>query len=302
MFRVTCQDRADFDIGNAVLVNQYIGVLILQQGVLADDDLACVGVHEILNQVTADKPFGERLNHFLAVADIGNFYSLAGAAVIKPDDYVLRYVNQPAGKVPGVGGTQRGVGKALARAAGGEEVFQHVQALAVVGADWHLDGAPGGIGNQPAHAGELADLRNRAARARIRHHEKRIVWVKGLVQSVGYLVGGFVPRLDDHAVTFLVADKPAFEQLVDGVYPLFRLLNILLLFRGDCGVGNRHGQGGAGGIVIAQILNRVQNLCGFGGAVDFNTFFDNQRKLFFADLEINLILEQIVRRLALRKV
>src|SRR5204863_7579594 len=43
-----------------------------------------------------------------------------GTAVLLADDHVLRHVHQTPGEVPGVGGTQRGVGQTLAGAVRGD--------------------------------------------------------------------------------------------------------------------------------------------------------------------------------------
>ena len=61
-------------------------------------------------------------------------------------------------EVAGVGGAQRGVGQALARASAGDEVLQDGEALAEVGLDGYLNGLAGGVCHEAAHTGELAYL------------------------------------------------------------------------------------------------------------------------------------------------
>jgi hypothetical protein len=56
-----------------------------------------------------------------------------GAAVVLGDDDVLGHVDQAPREVTGVGGLERGVGQALARAVGRDEVLEDGQALAEVG-------------------------------------------------------------------------------------------------------------------------------------------------------------------------
>ena len=143
------QHRADPDAFHAVLVHQQVGFLVAHHRVAADHDLAGFGIDKVLRQVAAVQTLGERFDHFLAVLDVVDLDPLMGAAVVGADDDVLRHVHQPAGQVTRVGGAQRGVGQALAGAAGGNEVFQHVQAFAVVGADRHLNGAPGVLAIRP---------------------------------------------------------------------------------------------------------------------------------------------------------
>src|SRR5690242_8624700 len=108
---------------------------------------------------------GERSDHRAGIDDGAHLDAELGAAVVLRDDAILRDVDQTAGQVAGVGGLQRGVREALAGAVGRVEVFEHRQALLEVGDDRRLDDLAGGLGHQAAHAGELAHLRGRAARA-----------------------------------------------------------------------------------------------------------------------------------------
>ena len=152
------QYRADLDMGHAVGLGQQVDLLVAEHRVVADDHLARFGITEIVDQIPAAEAFGQRLDHFVAFADVVYFDTVVGAAVLLADDDVLRYVDQTAGQIPGVSRTQGGVRQALAGAAGGDEVLQDVQAFTVVGADRHLDGTAGGVGDQAAHTGQLADL------------------------------------------------------------------------------------------------------------------------------------------------
>ena len=100
--------------------------------------------------------------------------ALGRAAVLLDDDAVLRHVDQPAGQIARVRGLQRRVGQTLARAVGRVEVFENGQPLLEVGDDRRLDDLARRLGHQAAHAGELLDLRRRAAGARMRHHVDRV--------------------------------------------------------------------------------------------------------------------------------
>ena len=97
-----------------------------------------------------------------------------GAAIVLRDDAVLRHVDQTTRQVAGVRGLQRGVREALAGAVGRVEVFEHRQAFLEVGNDRRLDDLARRLGHQAAHAGELAHLRRRTARAGMRHHVDRV--------------------------------------------------------------------------------------------------------------------------------
>ena len=109
------------------------------------------------------------------------------------DDHVLGDVDQAPGQVAGVGGAQRGVGEALAGAVGRDEVLEHRQALHEVGLDRALDDLALRIGHQASHAGELADLLERAAGAGVGHHEDRVELVEVVLHRLADLLGGLVP-------------------------------------------------------------------------------------------------------------
>ena len=96
------------------------------------------------------------------------------AAIVFADDHVLRHVDQAAGQVAGVGGLQRRIGQALARAVRGDEVLQHGEAFAEVRRDRRLDDFARRLGHQAAHAGELANLLFRSASAGVGHDVNRV--------------------------------------------------------------------------------------------------------------------------------
>src|SRR3954471_6678733 len=95
---------------------------------------------------------------------------LLGAAVLLADDHVLRDVDQAAREVARVGRAQRRVREALAGAVGRDEVLEHRQAFHEVGLDRALDDLALRVGHEPAHAGQLADLLERASGPRVGHH------------------------------------------------------------------------------------------------------------------------------------
>ena len=129
-----------------------------------------------------------------------------GAAVLAADDHVLGDVDQPAGQVARVRGAQRGVGEALAGAVGRDEVLEHGQALHEVGLDRTLDDLALRVGHQPAHPGQLADLRERAAGTGVGHHEDGVHLVEVAVQRLADLVGGPIPQAGDRLVALLLGD------------------------------------------------------------------------------------------------
>ena len=93
---------------------------------------------------------------------------------ISRDDDVLRHVDETARQVARVGGLERRVGQTLARAVRRDEVLQHREAFTEVRRDRRLDDFARRLGHQAAHAGELADLLLRAARAGVGHDVDRV--------------------------------------------------------------------------------------------------------------------------------
>ena len=86
------------------------------------------------------------------------------------DDDVLRDVDETAGQVARVGGTQRGVGETLAGAVRRDEVLENGQALAEVRLDRAVEDLALRVRHQASHAGQLADLLDVTAGSGVGHH------------------------------------------------------------------------------------------------------------------------------------
>ena len=97
-----------------------------------DDHLAGDRILDRLAAGAADDA-GLEVDHFL-VAFVNRLDDDAfdRPAILLRDDDILCGIDQLAGQVAGIGRLQRGVGQALARAVGRDEVFEHGQALAEV--------------------------------------------------------------------------------------------------------------------------------------------------------------------------
>src|SRR5712692_1156344 len=128
--------------------------------------------------------------------DVADPDAVGGAAVLDAHDHVLRDVHEAARQVSGVGGAEGGVGKALARAVGRDEVLEHGEALGEVGHDRQVDDPARGVGHQATHARELADLLDVSAGARAHHHPDRAERVEGLLGRVADPLVGVLPELD----------------------------------------------------------------------------------------------------------
>ncbi len=180
------------------------------------DDLAGLGDHRLaglargerLVDVLGDDAAEERLVQALGRAN-RQFDPVGRLAVGLADDHVLRHVDETPRQVTGVGGAQRGVGEALAGAVGRDEVLEHRQAFHEVGLDRALDDLALRIRHQAAHAGELADLLERAACARRSHHEDRVQLVQVRLHRVGNRVGRLRPDVDDRLVALVLGDQAA---------------------------------------------------------------------------------------------
>ncbi len=109
------------------------------------------------------------------------------ATIVHRDDGVLSHVHQTAGQVTCVGSFQRGVGQTLTGTVGGDEVFQHGQALLKVRFDGGFDhisttgGADlGGLVHQPTHSTQLFDLILGSTSTGFIHHIDGVQAVTGI--------------------------------------------------------------------------------------------------------------------------
>ena len=94
------------------------GVALSEHMVGIEYDLAGLGIGDGLGGITSVDADAEGLDHLSPVVNCGGPYALRGAAVLLADDDVLRDIDHSAGEVAGVGGTQSGIGQALAGASG----------------------------------------------------------------------------------------------------------------------------------------------------------------------------------------
>ena len=259
--------------------------------VAADQHFAGLGIAKVLREEATHQALGQRLDHRVAVLDVVHFDTVVGTAILFADDDVLRHVDETTGQITRVSGTQCGVSQAFPGATGGNEVLKDVQAFTVVGTDRHLNRATGGVGDQTAHTGELADLSRRTTGAGIRHHEDGVVGIHVLVEGVPDLFGGLVPHLHHFLVALVLAHKALIEHFGDAVDLRFRVRDEFLLRRRDGRVDDRDGQRAEGGIMVALRFDRVQHLGGVGGAVHLDAAVDDAGQLFFIYFKVDLVVE-----------
>ncbi len=116
-----------------------------------NDDVAFV-VLDLLQRNTADNTVAQRLDDLARLHDRGDVDAVHRAAIVFADDHVLRHVHQAAGQVAGIRRLESGIGQALTRAVGRDEVLQHRQSFAEVRGDRRLDDLARRLGHQSAHA------------------------------------------------------------------------------------------------------------------------------------------------------
>ena len=167
--------------------------------------------------------------------------ALGGTAVDLAHDDVLRDVDQTTGQISRVGGTQRGVGQALAGAVRRDEVLEHRQAFAEVRLDRTVDDVAVRVGHQAAHAGELADLLDVASSARGGHHVDGIQAVEVGVHRVADFFVGIRPDVDGLTMALFIAHQAHLVIFVDGRDLGFGARQDLFLVRRDRGVVDGHG-------------------------------------------------------------
>ena len=223
--RFAGQRRAHADLLEAELLEP-LGRRLGDQFVLRDDQLVVDQADDVVARDAAADAAAERHFDRVALADDALGDAVERAAVEHADDDVLRHVGQLAGQVAGVGGLERGVGQTLARAVRGAEVLQHAQPFAEVRLDGRLDDSPGRLGHQAAHAGELADLLQAAARAGLDHQADR-VQVGHAVAHVGAQAASSSPRRPAsvacvqasmiEVVALAFGDRALLEVLLDAV-------------------------------------------------------------------------------------
>ena len=187
--------------------------------------------------------------------------TLGGAAVFFPNNDVLCHVHETTGEVARVGGTQRGVGQALAGAVGVIEVLQHRQAFPEGGFDRAGDVITLGVHHHALHAGQRPDLTHVTGSTGLHNHGDWVIVRVELFHGLTHRVGGVLPQFDQ-----------AFVPVAGGEGTLLPVFALDLLGLGLVGfehfflvvqhqhVGHGDGDTGAGSPIEAGILHLVHGL------------------------------------------
>ncbi len=234
------------------------------------DHLVAAGrIVDVLLRGTADDAVAQRLEDVATLHDRAHGDAVDRAAVLLGDDDVLRHVDQPPGQVAGVGRLERGVGEALARAVGRDEVLEHRQPLAEVGGDRRLDDLARGLGHQAAHSGQLPHLLARAAGAGVGHHADRVELAEVVLDLghlpehlLGDLLGHTMPDVDDLVVPLTGGDDAAGALLLDLADLLVGVGQELGLGARDEHVVDAERDSRARGVVEGDLLHLVEHLHG----------------------------------------
>ena len=184
-------------------------------------------------------------------------------AVVIADDHVLGNIHQAAGQVAGIGRAQRRIGQALARAVGGDEVFESRQPFAEVGTDGQRDNSPSRVGHQAAHARELRDGPETAlGRAREGHRAQVTHGIHEALHRIRDRGHGALPQLDDSFVLLLFGQQAAAVVTLD--QPLFfqSLVDDLLLLRRHGDIRNGDGRAGTRSVLEPDVLDAVHDVNG----------------------------------------
>ena len=145
-----------------------------------------------------------------------------------------------------------------------DEVLLYGETFAEVRSDRRFDNFARRLRHQSAHAGELADLLFRSARARVRHQQDGIETVAGFLSTfhlvehhVGNLFGDIRPNGDDFVVTLAVGDRAIEVLLLHLDDFFFRVFHELVLVARNEHVVDANGDTRLGGIREAERFQMV---------------------------------------------
>src|SRR5271157_5513006 len=273
--------------------------------VFLDDHLVADRVDDVDPADPAADRLGQAHLDLLALVDHALGDALRGAAVFHGDHDVLGDVGELAGQVAAVGRLEGRVGQPLAGAVGRAEVLEHRQPLAEVGLDGRLDDLARGLGHQSAHAGELANLLDTAAGARLGHQENRVQVDLALARVVAQCfhhlgrdpLTGVGPGVQHLVVPLLVGDDSALVQLVVLLDLFFGLGDDLVLGQRGLEVVGRERQARAGRFAKPEVLHPVQERDRLAPTEDLVAVGDDALKLLLPQGQVvkrHLVVQDVI--------
>ena len=180
----------------------------------------------------------------------------------------------------------------------GNEVIGYRQAFAEVCRDRQVDDLTGRVSHEAAHAGELTHLLLVTTGTGVSHHEDWVEGVHVVHHGVSDIVRGLRPEGDDLVVTLVLGDETAVVLALDLVDDLLRIADDDLLLRrhDDVGDGDRHA--GDAGVMVAEVLDTVDDFCRLRGAKVVIAVSNEFAKLFLvhedAELPLAILLVLMV--------
>src|SRR5947209_4952958 len=255
---------------------------------LGDERLAGLARRERLVDVGREHAGGDALVEPFRVEE-GQLDEVLRLAVLLADDHVLRDVDETPRQIARVGRAERRVGQTLAGAVRRGEVLEDGQALHEVRLDRALDDLPLRTRRAPAHAGQLAELRERTAGAGVGHHEERVQLVEVREHRVGDDVGRLRPDVHDRLVPLGLGDEAVLVRLLDLADALLVLGEQLLLLRRDDDVVLRDRHAGAGGVLEPEVLDRVEDRGHGVGAVLVDEARDEVVELLLRERAVEVV-------------
>ena len=102
-----------------------LGVLLVHHVRGTDEHFVRTRLADIAHRIAAANAVGELFDRLTTLNDLADGDTVINAAVILADDNVLADIDHSAGKVTGVCGTKRRIGKTLTRTTAGNEVFKN---------------------------------------------------------------------------------------------------------------------------------------------------------------------------------
>src|SRR5215217_8928623 len=231
------------------------------------DDLSRLGVQQIPGQEAG----GDRIVGVAPAAfQVERKIDVAvRAAVLVVHHDILGDVDEAAGQVAGVGGTQGSVGLALPRAVGRGEVLQHRETLHEVALHGLLDDLTLRVRHQATHACELGEVIVVATGSRVGHHVDRVQAPEVVLHSLLDLVLGLGPKPDHTLQPLVVGDETLVPLVLDLVDHALVALEDLLFLLGHDDVVLANRDAGLGGCVepdplqgIEQLANHLRRVAG----------------------------------------
>src|ERR1700682_4680051 len=212
--RLAGEHRTHLDLGHARL-DQVARLDVGDFRAFFDQGLLRLRVQDRSGRHATGDPLEERLGQRAFLRNVRHPNAGSRAAVLGPDDHVLRDVNQPAGQVARVRGAECRVGETLAGAVGGDEVLGQGQPFREVRLDRQVDDPAGRVGHQASHPGQLADLLDVPSSAGVGHHEDRVKGVEALHRGGRYFLRRLGPEVNGLGIALVVGDQAALELQID---------------------------------------------------------------------------------------